>query len=390
MKTFRLVLAMLLILASLWVIVGEQMAGVSANATINAPVVTIRAATAGRLSLTNRPFGARIRKGETLASVEDPLVDGVRLDDLRLETDLAAAQVERLTADLAATETLRADLRAREEVFAVHRLEEIRVRLDHARRRLAAFESGDWTAWDEGRALELVGVTSDRVPGAPATESLALDHARERVATLEIALEAAEAGVFLGDGYNDAPASGQRAAELDGAVAGLRTALDEARARRTALAARGDRERVRVNGLTGGTIPSPVDGLFWEILQGDGVTVQRGDPILRVVDCGASIVTLSVTERVYGGLRVGQPATFRLNGGERIYDGTVARLAGSGAATIYEHLAVAPGRRHLERFDVTLLMPGLTADPDRGCAVGRTGRAFFDGRPLDRLRAWLD
>lgn len=62
------------------------------------------------------------------------------------------------------------------------------------------------------------------------------------------------------------------------------------------------------------------------------------------------------------------------------------RLAGAGAATVYRNLAVAPSSKHLERYDVTLLVSGLKDDPELACAVGRTGRVFFERRPLDWLR----
>ena len=37
-------------------------------------------------------------------------------------------------------------------------------------------------------------------------------------------------------------------------------------------------------------------------------------------------------------------------------------------------------------YDVALIVPGLNQHPELGCAVGRTGRVFFDARPLDWLR----
>jgi hypothetical protein len=114
--------------------------------------------------------------------------------------------------------------------------------------------------------------------------------------------------------------------------------------------------------------------------------VQRGDPLLRLIDCSATLVTLSVTERVYNGLTIGQNAKFRLGGTSDVFDATISRLAGSGAATVYRNLAVAPSQRHLERYDVTLIVPGLREMGTEGCLIGRTGRAFFDTRPLDGLR----
>lgn len=390
MKILRLILSIVLIVVALWVITGEQMTGASADAVVNAPVVTLRAETAGDLALAERPFGARVQAGEVLGTIRDPLVDSIRLNDLQMELALARAESARIAADLEATEAMQAALNDRATVFREARRDELRTRLDHARVRLAMLEGGEVPDDLQQRLIDLVGDAQNRLPQEPLVTPLVIDHARERVAVLEIALRSAEAGVFLGDGYNDSPNAEQRATELASVISGLGNALTEARAREQAYAQRLERERVRVNGLTGGEILSPVDGIYWEILQADGVNVQRGDPVVRLLDCRASLVTLSVTERLYNDLRLGQAASFRMSGDSRVHAGVVARLAGSGAATLYQNLAIAPSQRHLERYDVSLLVPGLTADPQLGCAVGRTGRVFFDSRPLDWLRSWFD
>ena len=101
------------------------------------------------------------------------------------------------------------------------------------------------------------------------------------------------------------------------------------------------------------------------------------------------MITLSVPESVYNRLRIGDTGEFRLNGSEAVYHGTVSRLAGSGAATIYQNLAVAPSRRALEQFDVTLLLSDLDRNDQLACAIGRTGRVFFESRPLDQLRTFV-
>ncbi len=284
MKYGRLIIGFVAVLTALWIILGEQMSGASADAVVNAPVVTIRAPVSGNLQMVARPLGSRVSAGEVLASIQDPMVDRVRLNDLLMEVRLEAA-------------------------------------------------------------------------------------AEAQIASL----------------LSEIRALGQRSLERDKEIALLTSRLTEAQERRAAVQERADRERIRVNGLTGGDLQAPVGGLFWEVLEADGVNVQRGDPLLRLVDCQAILVTVSVTERIYNTLTVGQAATFRLGGTSDVLDATISRLAGSGAATIYRNLAVAPGPRQLERYDVTLIVPALQAGQE-GCIIGRTGRAFFEDRPLDWLR----
>ncbi|MGR3250900.1 MAG: HlyD family secretion protein [Paracoccus sp. (in: a-proteobacteria)] len=390
MRYRRLILGIVAIVVALWIIVGEQMSGASADAVVNAPVITVRAPVAGDLTVPTRQLGARVTQGEVIASIEDPVVDRVRLDDLLMEVRLEEATRAQIEALLSNTQATREALLQRSQTFRSRRLEELRTRLSHAEARLEILEAGGApTDEDEQRLLDAVDDGTERLPGEPRLDALVLDHARERVEVLQIALRAAEQGVFLGDGYNDAPNAEQRATELASEIAALQTRLAEAEERVAAVGERVDRERLRVNSLTGGELQAPVTGLLWEVLQADGVNVQRGDPILRLVDCGATMVTASVTERVYNSLAVGDAARFRLGGSSTVFEATVARLAGSGAETIYRNLAVAPSQRHLERYDVALIVPQLAQLGVEGCMIGRTGRTFFDGRPLDGLRRLL-
>lgn len=390
MKYGRLILGLVAIVVALWIIVGEQMSGATADAVVNAPIVTVRATVAGNLTVPTRQLGGRITQGEVLASIQDPVVDRIRLDDLLMEARLEEATRVQIEALLSDTQAIRDTLVARTAIFREERLQELRTRLAHAEARLAILDAqGAIPDDDQQSLLDAVGDGTDRLPGEPRLDALVLDHARERVAVLQIALRAAEQNVFLGDGYNDAPNAEQRAIELESEIAALQSRLIEAQERSAAVRERADRERLRVNSLTGGDVSSPVTGLLWEVLQANGVNVQRGDPLLRLVDCQGAVVTASVTEGVYNALSIGDAAKFRLAGASSVYDATVARLAGSGAETIYRNLAVAPSQRHLERFDVALIVPQLAQSGPEACMIGRTGRAFFDARPLDAFRRLL-
>ncbi|TMV39092.1 HlyD family secretion protein, partial [Thioclava sp. BHET1] len=68
MKHTKLVIGILLVVAALWVIISEQMASASADATINARVITLRSPVAGSFNLRDRELGSEIKMGEALGS----------------------------------------------------------------------------------------------------------------------------------------------------------------------------------------------------------------------------------------------------------------------------------------------------------------------------------
>ncbi|MDH1271232.1 hypothetical protein [Agrobacterium pusense] len=96
MKLIKIGLGLLLICGALYVVLGEQLSGASANAFINARLTTIRAPIAGKIELISRPLGAQVAQGDPLGSLEDPLVDGIRLLDLELQQADAQTEIKRL------------------------------------------------------------------------------------------------------------------------------------------------------------------------------------------------------------------------------------------------------------------------------------------------------
>ncbi|SOD98539.1 HlyD family secretion protein [Caenispirillum bisanense] len=396
MRIVKLVVAGSIVVLGSFVIIGEQLSGASTDAVINARLTTVTAPVAGQLTLADRPLGALVRRGEQLGSIQDPLVDTIRLDDLSLERSLAQSERTRLSEQISAINqsvdglTKRSDRYRNERIRQLEaevaaagaRAEAAKARLEEARGTLRRAEDLSGRGYQTAAALE-----SARADARVAERTL--EQAQNELSVSNIQLEAARNGTFLGDSYNDAPYSEQRVEELFLRRQELEAQLAEVTERIAALTDRIAAEQRRVARFSGSEIAANVNGRLWQIPAGDGERVQRGEPVMRLVNCESVIVTLSVTESVYNDLRIGDPATFRLRGSDVAFEGTISRLAGSGAATIYENLAVKPGQKQLERYDVTLLLPALRDDQELGCAIGRTGRAFFTARPLDRLRAWI-
>lgn len=393
MKTVRLAAGAVIAAGALYVLIGEQLGGTSADAVLNARLTTLRAPIAGEVSLDRRELGALVDKGEELGSISDPLVDTIRLKDLVLEQAYARAEARRLSDQALDNDAAIAALEERSRGHTNERIAQLHSRVTAARSRAGADEARveeAAAALSRSDQLQARGFETeaarDRARAAQRVASRELQAAQDEAGALEIELAAARRGIMLADGVSDTPYSQQRTAELRLANHELDSRGEELRARIAALQERIDAERVRVNRLSGAPILSNVRGRVWQILTADGERVQRGQDLVRLVDCSSLMVTLSVSESVYNRLQIGDAAEFRLTGEDRLFPATVTRLAGSGAQTIYSNLAVAPSEEHLERYDVTLTVPSLNDNAQLGCAIGRTGRAFFGARPLDWAR----
>lgn len=393
MRSIKIVAGLVLIFIALFVIIKEQTAGVSADAFVNARLTTTRAPIAGTFELVSRPLGARIDRGDTIGTIVDPLVDNVRLADLNQQRLATKAELDRLNATAEGLTSSIEALQTRAENYQRERIEQLKSQIDGAQASAKAAEARLRYArlsLDRSNRLSDQGVRTgealEQSRSLAEVAELDLANAQETVRSARINLAAAERGIFLGDGYNDAPYSEQRISELEVQRDQLQASAAVQASVLEALDARIRAEQLRVNRLSSASLQANVSGLIWDYLAVSGEAVQRGQDLVTLVDCQSTIVTLSVTERVYNGITLGSSAQFRMNGSDQLLSGVVTRVAGSGASTVYENLAIAPSERHLERFDVTLDVPALRQEPELFCLIGRTGRVFFEDRPLDWLR----
>lgn len=395
-KIIRLVIGGLVVVAGLFIILGEQLAGVSADAVVNAQVLILRAPVDGEITMQVKTLGTRVTPGQPLATLSDPRPDDNRLVDLQREARRVSIDLERLQGLADKLKAAREAFARQAEDYAKGRVSQLETRLteamanvDSVQARLRDTDAAARRAAELGRTGTVSGAEQSRTRALLEVNTQDLQVARQRVAYLKIELDAARNGTFLGDSYNDTPYSQQRLRETEQKLAEYETEIRERNERLTALKEQVAEERVRVGRFREARIVSPTTGIVWELMSGNGEYVRRAQDVMRIVDCTTTMVTASVRESLYNRLKVGEPVQFRLLGDGKIYDGVISRLAGSGAVTIYRSLAIGPSEEHLKRFDVTVSSPALAADPAAGCAVGRTGRVVFTGRPLDFWRRWM-
>lgn len=398
-KFLKLGLGGVLALVGGYILLSEGIAVVSADAVVNARVALVRAPIDGVLSLQPRQIGEAVRQGEPLGSLNDVRADTARLLDLQQMESELAADVQRAGSQLESVQGSLGQLQGRSDAYRTGRIAQLEAEIDVARAlRSAALARLEESGASLKRAQELRDKGSqsiaslDKARTARDVDMKDAEAAEARLRSLEIQLAAAREGTFLGDSFNDTPFSSQRAFDLELREAELRSMLADYQQRLVAVRGQIEAERARVAQLRDAFLTSPVDGLVWEAPLGNAEYARKGQDLLRLLDCSTVIVTASVGESDYNRLKVGDAARFRLSGTSKVFDGVILRLAGSGAATVYNNLAIAPGEKHLERFDVALRFPDLLSDPEAGCAVGRTGRVVFTGAPRDIFRSigrWL-
>lgn len=381
------------------VILSEGMAVVSSDAVVNARVAVVRAPIDGLLTLQPRAIGERVQNGQALGALTDARADEARLLDLDRAASALETDIGRLQAQIGSITTNKDALRIRAEAYREGRIRQLRSRIDEQQALLASAKAQtvesnaalQRTGELQSRGVQSVAVL-DKAQTVHEVNALNIRAASARMESLRTELEAATNGMFLGDSYNDTPYSSQRAQELDLRLSEFASDLQERTLRLSKTREQIAIERQRVSKLRDAFLISPVDGLVWEASLGNSEYARKGQDLLRLLDCSTVIVTASVSESDYNRLKVGDPAHFRLSGTNRTFDGQILRLAGSGAATVYNNLAIAPGPDHLKRFDVALVVPDLLKDAEAACSVGRTGKVVFSGTPREMLRSlgsWL-
>jgi multidrug resistance efflux pump len=112
MRLLSLTAGSIVLIGGLYVAVGERMAGTSADATVNARIMTLRAPIEGTVSLFVRDVGARVEAHQMVAEIFDSRYDNVRLLELERGQSALKTDLERTKAQLQALDSAREQLQA--------------------------------------------------------------------------------------------------------------------------------------------------------------------------------------------------------------------------------------------------------------------------------------
>jgi multidrug resistance efflux pump len=376
-------IAIAVALALGWIPLQRLLATTSAEATVNARLINLRAPIDGKVTLVAPTLaaGTEVEPSETLLYLANPRADRGRLDDLRrtingLTSDMHAA--EKRVAQLKGIE---ANLLAQRNAFQEGRILQLEARAAELAVQITtaeAMHADAHEAMERSKKLRATGsqtiATLLHAERDFKTTQLSIEAARIRLQGNKIELDAAKKGLFVGDSYNDLPRSAQRLDEVRQQILDGSARIEENKGRLAYLEQEMAAETELFATHSHADVNATVRGRIWEVLTANGEEVRVGQDLLRVLDCAGAVVTATVSEGVYNKLWIGQQAHFHLRGESIEYPGTVVGLTGLAAAG--SNLAIEQTALTREPYHVTIAVPGLAAR--RECNVGRTGQVVFD------------
>jgi len=386
----KIALGVGLVVAFGWAPLRAMLATTSVEAIVNARIETIRAPIEG---IVQAPNEKNANWSSTAAppnlAISNPYADRSRLDELRRDLNKLEAQEESLGTQSQLAQTALDAIGLQAEKYRAGRLKLIDSRLARQTAELQATvaKTAQMTA-SKRRSDHLQqtgfisGAESDRVQYEWNAATSAEAAAQKRLEETKVEHDAVADGVFIGDSYNDAPSSIQRETELKMKKGELDAQLAAVRTQIKHLNDQISEEQARVALRSESVVALPSKGRVWEMLVGPGEFVNKGQDLMRVLDCTNPIVSANVAERVYNRLEVGSPATFRpLQDGEAFH-GTVINLTGAAGAPA--NFAIAPINLRKSPFYVTIAMDDMGA---AGCSIGRTGTVTFGDSPAESAHA---
>ena len=380
----KLLLVAVLIAVLGWVPAQRLMTPTSAEAIVNARIITVRAPIEGRVSMAmgNIEIGTPVKAGQKIIEIENARSDRMHLNNLRRVRDQYRTSLSVLDAKRKVLERRRSLLSRQQSSFRKGRIQQLKKRLGELDFQISAQRARHKAARRALKRAEGLSrrriITMSRLDQARRDEHVAatrIEGLRERRKGIEVELNAAQMGTYVGDSYNDTPQSAQRAlevvleiADLDARISGTRQELEAAE--------RDYADEIRrQEAMAKAVMTAGASGRVWEVLTAPGEYVNRGQELMRLLDCEHSLVSASVSETVYQGLWIGQRAIFKPRSGGADLEGRVVGM--NGLAAVVSNSAIKQRELSREPYHVTLRFPEL--NNRFSCQVGRSGLVKFDG-----------
>ncbi len=382
----RIVIGISVVFLALWAFLPGMIYPISSNAIVNAQVMTIRAPIQGEVTKILSAETQAIKKGELIARIEDSRIDRSKLAALMAdratlhETILALEQEAKdlqrfLTRLEMSGEAYYQSVNKHFQVMQAEKeaklaaqqaiLKDTRSKLA---REAALFNKGLTTRAELDAALR-----DDAVARA---ELVVIEREIERV---KVELDGAKQGVYFGDGFNNVPYSQQRSHEIELRQQTVMSKLRDANIRVHEIERQIRIEEERLAHISESELVAPNDGRIWLRLVGEGEHVIAGTPLLQIADLSRLFLIVSLDERYFDDVNIGDTASIDLIGSTSDFHGRVERMQGRKSTLPESMLAVAQPNSDKNDFLVFVNMDinDFKDDSEIFNQVGRRAKVTF-------------
>jgi multidrug resistance efflux pump len=396
-RALRIGIGLLLLAPGLIVILPNLTGYTSLEGTVNARFVIVAAPIEGTVINAAPPAGSVVQQHEHLLSIRNDRVNRFNLTELSAELKVVHERLNALALQESELNSLRSELQQRLDWYrnaAVHNLDQqIAVQKERVSINQAQ-ESERQSDFDRKSRLRASGnlpeTEFERVRLTRLVSRRELQAAQLELERLEAQQNAAQRGIFVGEGRNDVPYSSQRIDEITITLIDVAAKRKEQEARHVKLQQQISEEEERVKTLGYVSIRNTFDGVIWRNNVVTGSNVVVGSELVRILDCRNLFVDILVPEVNYDEIHPGRPAEIRLLGNDKVFPGWVQSVRGSAAEVEDIVLAAAPprGKSKEARIRVNMNISEFNKDYANFCQVGRSVQVRFPTRSFP-IKRWL-
>jgi multidrug resistance efflux pump len=385
-RPMRVAVSLLLIGLSIWAFVPYMVYRVSSSAFVNAELVRVTAPITGQVATDLPRKGTFIERPTIVPLIQSLAPDRRHLFALDQDYAVATERAALARAQLDEITVRDRELAERTSVFRTASIERLDHEIEETRAERAGCLAEARLRHDVGERLDKLikeGIASANhsadALAARASTAARCQVAEARVSRLEVERAAAQKGVFLRDGENDAPYSQQqrdrlmlRRQELEGEVL-------QQTARRTQLAGEIAEEKSRVEHASRYDLPLPPRHVVWSVAASPGSAVTEGQSVLDLANCSRRFVAVELPERDFEKIKAGDSADVRLVGGSGWIEGRVQQVRGSAARADERLLAAQVSAPNPGSISVEVVLPAeaLVTDRNNFCDIGRLAEVRF-------------
>lgn len=362
---------------------------VSISAIVNARIVSVEAPFDGVIRTPSKGVVQKVLEGEELFSIENSRFFGSELRSLKSNLRSVEGEISGLRAQKDSFETLRVDLLERKNAQVSARMSWFEHRLAEASFSVQKAQVDVDTKkekMDRITGLASRGMTPKMEQvDAEGEYNIALAALEEEQATLErLRVERSTINEEFGvDLYsNDMEQSMYRLDEISVREADIEARLLQLEARRSGLINEIEGLSSEIEEQNSFTPLSTVSGVVWEASGRTDTSVQRGQSVVQILDCGLRFVEVELPEKHFENVHPGDFATVTLKGSDEYFKARIAAIYGSGALPNQSMKAASPRISLDGGLRVIVVIDAADIEDERVarsfCDVGRSAEVYFD------------